>query len=247
MQTTRILNLGREQATPHRPAERVDTSALPAKMRNYPFFYVCYPTGWEFLPDRGFVPVLNEVTQRPGVNGVDEHGDPSKAVAGSMKKGGVIIRAEDPRLGPWQGYLMSYPCQKGRHYCFMAAEFAVLPGGRVSEKDYSAELLDFRVYLRDHRIVEPMHVSVYQLLLEREQKGLERLRKEASQQRRRPEDVAAKEARIESLQAAWVAYCERWYVPTDAPEPEAAPASTTPARALKARRERTITTPTEAS
>lgn len=204
MQTQKVIDLGRNRATPHITAQKTDEGELPAKYANHQFFYVCYPTGWEFSLQHGFLPVLNEVSLTPGLNGVPLNGDSSRAVAGSLAKGGTVIRDNDPALRDWQNYLVSYPCQGGgKHYCFKAAEYSVLPGGRVRETDYSEALTAFRLHLRDSGLVPPMHPSVYLLLLDVEHKGLERLRKEAAALRRRPEDVAAKEARIAAMIACW--------------------------------------------
>ena len=217
MSNSTTIRMGKP--TPYVANPATEEIALPAEMANHPFIYAHAPHAWEYDSERGFLPSLSEITSKPGINGVGDDGKIARVIGWFHdEKGGILIEPTDDRLGPWKHYVASFPCQGGRkHYCFRDCGFVVLPRGRVIVEDHSAEMRDFRQHIRDSGIVAPMDPVVFDLLMEREGRGLRRLEIEVAGNRRLPEAVVAKRARMDAMRAAWAKM-------TAAPPPEAAPA-----------------------
>lgn len=193
-----------QKPTAHIPAKAQEEQALPIEMANHPFVYVHYPHGWEFDRELGFLPSLCELHAKPGCNGVGEDGKLNKPMAGAIQKGGTIIDPADKRLDEWQHYVGVFPTRGGlKHFTFIRAGFTVLPGGKVIAEDHSDDLRRFRAHLRDSGIIDPMEQVVFDMLLEVEQRGLQRLQRLVVEGRRLPEEVDAKRARISAMQRAW--------------------------------------------
>ena len=191
---------------PFVPETADDSSKLPAKYANYRFLFVHYPKGWGFNEADGFMPELSEIVAMPGANGIGDDGKLSKAIGGSVQKGGVIINPQDGRLGEWVNYVASYPCRNGRkHYCFKSVEFDILSDGDVKQRDTSKDYRRFLAHIRDGGFIAPMSEAVYNGLLEVEGRGLERCIKAASNNPHRAPQVEAKQKRIEAMRAAWLA------------------------------------------
>ncbi len=204
--------------TPFVPQADQDVRRLPASYTNQRFVFTHYPAGWSFSLTLGFLPDLNTIVAKKGVNGVGEDGRMNKPIAGSIQKGGIVINPADGRLGKWRDYVASYDTVNGKHWCFKACRFTILPGGRVHQNDNAAEFAEFRRHLLDVGMCHALEESVYNELREVERKRLERLGKEAA---KNPHMKAAYEERIEygrAMEAAW-----RLYTGADQVIPEGAP------------------------
>lgn len=207
---------------PFIPQADQDERRLPQKYTNQRFVYVHYPAGWSFDPVLGFLPDLNTIVAKKGVNGVGEDGRMNKPIAGSIQKGGIVINPADRRLGEWHNYVGSYDTVNGKHWCFKACRFTILPGGNVSQNDNSAEFAAFRKHILDAGMCNSLEEPVFNELREIERKRLERAGKEAA---KNPHLKAAYEARIEVGRAmdAWWAKYTGADQPTPANAPQIAP------------------------
>lgn len=205
--------------TPFVPQADQDVRRLPASFTNQRFFFVHYPAGWSFSLALGFLPDLNTIVAKKGVNGVGENGQMTKPISGSIQKGGNVINPADGRLGKWRDYVASYDTVNGKHWCFAACRFTILPGGRVHQNDNSAEFAEFRRHLLDVGMCHALDESVYNELREVERKRLEKLGKEAA---RNPHRMAEYESRVEygrAMEAAWRSYTGAdQVIPEDAPQ-----------------------------
>jgi hypothetical protein len=198
----------------YHPRVQQEEEGLPASFANAPFVHVHYPHGWSYLDGHGFVPDLSEIVSKPGVNGVTIQGhgrnaviDTSRAIAGSMKKGGRIIDPTDPRLGEFVNYVVYYPTTNGaKHFCFMGAEFEKLPGGSVTQLDTSDVHLRFRLHLRDAGLVEPMSRTVFNKLRDIAQKQANRHQTRAMNSPMAEAEYRRRVQRIAEIDAAWTAY-----------------------------------------
>ena len=208
-------------ATTYVPRTQTEATGLPPAFANYPFVCVHYPHGWAYSEEWGFVPELSEIVSKPGVNGVEIHGqgpnaviNNTKAIAGSLKKGGRIIDPKDSRLGDFREYVVFYPTTNGgKHFCFAGSEFEILPGGHVKQTDTSANYMAFKLHVRDAGLVEPMARSVYLKLRDMEHTALNRLVRRSADSPFYQEKVKAKEARMLAMDKAWEAYCAKVAAP----------------------------------
>lgn len=206
------------KAKPYSPKGEGQASGLPLEYANFPFKFVHYPEGWEYIDGHGFLPSLSEISATPGVNGVGLDLKTNKADAGAAAKGGTILQPDSRALGPWMDYVVSYPVVNGnQHFCFKGTEFEPLPGGRYRPIDTRDTLTAFRTYLRDHHVVHSMTASVFNKLLEIAEKGYARLKRDKATEA----ELAAKAATIKAMKAAWAAG-----VTKSAPTPEAESAPT---------------------
>lgn len=181
-------------ATPLIPAASQDENRLPPQYTNHRFEYIHYPGGWSWVEGIGFLPDLSRVVAMPGVNGVTKDGKASKALSGSIDKGGLRISPTDPRLGKWAPYIGNYLTRSGgRHWCFIKQTFTILPGGAVREDDRSAEFNEFRAHLMAAGVCYPMEEVVFNQCIEIENRGIERLARDAE---KNPYRKAAYEARV---------------------------------------------------
>ena len=209
--TIRIAATGRYQRK-----QVVENEGLPAKYANNPYVYIHYPRGWTFDGEVGeFLPDLNEGHLTAGVNGVDEDPrdhrilKPQKMFAGTLAKGGIIINTDDERLGEWTNYLASYECKGGgKHYCFVAVEYDILPGGEAVAREAPAEFRKFRQHIRDHKLCHGMSEPVYNKLLSVEEAALERAINRAQSNPHLSKKVEAVEVKIAAMKEAWAKLCE---------------------------------------
>ena len=158
----------------------VNNTGIPVPAGKQPspkFVYVCYPRGWDYVEGFGFLPILKRVLAKPGVNGVNSHGDMTKVLAGVVAKGGTVIQPSDHRLGEYQGYVQYYDTNDGRKwYCDFCATVTVLSDGGVfwgvTEKDARNK---FREYLRDNNLVPPLVPEVFEVIMTLKERHLDRL------------------------------------------------------------------------
>jgi len=151
----------------------------PGQQPNVSFVYVVYPRGWEFIEGFGFLPRLKRVLAKPGVNGVDSRGRLSKALAGVVEKGGVVVQPSDERLGEYKGYVQYYETTDGRKwYCDFCTTVTVLPNGEVFWGLTTPNARnEFRAFLRENNIVPMLVPEVFEVLVSKEEKRLEEIGK----------------------------------------------------------------------
>lgn len=195
----------------YKPEGSIEDAMLPAEYRNTSFLYVAYPGGWEWDAERQImIPCLSEIRIKAGVNGIDKDLSPHRAVGSSRAKGGVIIEPTDRRLGEWMHFITRYKVGAGRpmqhvgwHYCFKSSTFEILPNGRASAVDGSAEFRAFRAHLVEAGIVPQISGPEVSDILAREELGLRRLIAEAQNNPHRSDAVKAKQARVNAIRAWW--------------------------------------------
>jgi hypothetical protein len=210
------------------------------------WYYAHLPTAYEWAgKEAGFLPILTEQYPVAGVNGVREilapDGRPigiddNGLRAGLTRKGAIILDPHDHRLGPWRNYVRMYPCVGGgKCYVFSTDKggvtFTLLPNGSAIPQDAAELLREFRAWLLAEGIIPPMPKPVYDMLMEVEYRGLNRLIRQASSNPHMSEQVEQKQERIRLMEAAWAALSYIQSPESAAPE-SAAPAASTasPAR-----------------
>ena len=200
MQRTITLQGG----TPYRVAAAREEDALPAQFRNDPFVFVHYATAWEYHDVAGFLPNLSAIVATPGVNGVGKDRNMARAIGGSVAKGGIVIATDDRRLGLWTDYVVSYPVRGGgKHFCFRGIGYDILPGGRVLTVDDPGQDVEFRKHLRDAGLVHPLGRAAYNVVIEIEKRGLERLEKRVNANPHLTDKLHAKRTRVAAIEQAW--------------------------------------------
>lgn len=164
-------------------AETAAVNTLPANMRNDPYNYVHYPSAWAWHDRHGFIPKLSEITHKAGANGVAEKVINGKVVgvdvnlawAGSMQKGGMIVRPDDARLGKWRGFLKKTPCDGGGfRYSFVGSTYTRLPNNTVNIGEVGEPYADFLAHLRDNGLVHPIDEAAARMLIEQERSLLDK-------------------------------------------------------------------------
>lgn len=212
------MSIALTKPTPFVPSADQDERRLPASYSNHRFVFVHYPTGRTFSEEHGFIPELSTIVAKPGVNGVGKDGRLNKPIAGSIQKGGIVINPNDARLGEWVNYVASYDTVNGKHWCFKAETFSILPGGRVAQGDNSAKFIAFRKQIDAAGMCHPMEEAVYNELREVERRACERLGKEAAKNPHMKAAYDARVGRMAAMDAAW-----RKLAGLDAPIPADAP------------------------
>lgn len=200
-----------------RPTETAEESMLPAEFANVPFVFVHYPLAWTFDVDRGFLPDLCMIQKLPGCNGVGKDGKLARPIGRAQEeKRGVVIRAEDARLGEWMNFVISYPCAGGgRHYCFKGTEFNSIGNGQAIPVPNPDGWAAFLAYLRDNQVVDPVSLPVFNLLMKRAEVRLGRQANRAAHQPHLNEKVEETRAYIEAMKTAWAACVAKSAAPVE--------------------------------
>lgn len=207
---------GRTTITPkgetYRPQEAsTDKELLPAAFTNYPFVFVHYNNGWGWdATVKRMLPELSEIVMRPGVNGIGDDLKPTRALGGSLSKGGVIIQPNDPRLGEWRDYVTRYKTAAAKpgeptrwHYCFRSVSYEILGNGEAGIIEAPDDYRAFRAYCLDKGIVPPISRPEVSKRLDMERRGLARLVKQARGNAALQPEVDAKRARIKEIEEWW--------------------------------------------
>ena len=195
-----------DRPVPHEAVADAEERRLPAKYANDRFVFVHYPYGWAWHDEHGFLPELNQIIAKPGVNGVGIDGRLNKAIAGAIQKGGTVINPEDARLGPWRRHVASYVTASGRkHYCFILQRYDILPGGRVVGREDAAGYASFRAFVRDAGIIAPLEEAVYDQMIEMERRGYDRAAARGADRPHMVMFATARKARMAAMEAAWAA------------------------------------------
>jgi hypothetical protein len=193
-----------DRPVPHEAVADAEERRLPARFANDRFVFVHYPYGWAWHDEHGFLPQLNQIIAKPGVNGVGIDGRLNKAIAGAIQKGGTVINPEDARLGPWRRHVASYVTASGRkHYCFILQRYDILPGGRVVGREDAAGYANFRAFVRDAGIIAPMEEAVYDQMIEMERRGYDRAAARGADRPHMVMFATARKARMAAMEAAW--------------------------------------------
>lgn len=195
------------QGVEWKPRTVDESDLLPYSMGNHPWHYVHFAASWEWHDGLGaFLPQLGTLSRQPGVNGVDQNGDPTDAIGNLTARGGMVVQPNDPRLGKFAGYLVAYQCEGGRkHYAHRGTSYALRPGSRtpivVPAPDYDA----FRAHLTTvPGLIHPLDEHTIGAILEREESALARMERDFARDGNdyRREKVEAKRARLKKIRAA---------------------------------------------
>lgn len=200
---------------------------LPASMARGRWYYAHLPTAYEWAGEAGFLPILTEQYPVAGVNGVREIIGPDGRLigiddnglrAGLSRKGAIILDPHDHRLGPWRNYVRMYPCVGGgKCYVFATDQggvtFTLLPNGSAIPQDAADVLRVFRAWLLANGIIPPMPKPVYDMLMEVEYRGLNRLIRQASSNPHLSAQVDEKQERIRRMESAWKSMCDAQATP----------------------------------
>ena len=186
--------VSRNEGLPLRPGQK------PADR----FVYVHYPTRWEYNAEHGFLPTLSKIPARPGVNGVDKHGNLTGPLVVIQQQGGTYIDPTDPRLQDFQDYVQYYTCENGaKWWVDSCMEAVVLPGRKIVWKSKPGAWDAFRAHLRDSEIIQPVLPEVFDLMVEKQQSRIER---KAARSGLSPVYKAQYDAEVgilEAMQSAW--------------------------------------------
>tara|TARA_R100000808_G_scaffold15104_1_gene35244 strand:- start:4159 stop:4851 length:693 start_codon:yes stop_codon:yes gene_type:complete len=166
------------------------------------FVYTHYPTNWEYDDEHGFVPRLNKVMAKPGVNGVGADRKLNRSLAWVSEQGGTFIDPKDTRLGEYQNYVRYYETESGqKHYCDFSDEATVLPNGKVlwNKSESAKAFRKFRAAIRDSGIIEPMHEEVYVALKVKAERRANSLHGRADRNPHLLKKAQAAEARLEAM------------------------------------------------
>lgn len=165
---------GGEQVVPYSP--QAQDEGLPASLACPQYDLVHYPLDWSWDDTDGFLPNLGQLAHAPGVNGVRDMGkdrngaqippDATAARAGTMRKGGLLIRPDDQRLGEYKNFLRRLPCKGGGYfYFFIDTQVQVWgPGDGQHRVTPSPKWNPFRRFLRDGGIIGQISDVAYDKL-----------------------------------------------------------------------------------
>lgn len=165
----------------------------------------------------GFLPILNEIRPRAGVQGAAEIRNSEQKVIGLndsatrahyLSKGARVYDPADPSLGPWRNYCRSLPSVGGgKAWIFYTdqggVEFELLGNGRAKVIEASAILRQMRAYLRDNGLCNPLSRHQFQKMLEIEEAALLDTIGRAKSNTHLDDEVKARKSRIESMKAEW--------------------------------------------
>lgn len=155
-----------DKATPYRPQTYMsEEDRLPhGKFHDEPFMFVYYSTSWMYHDEHGFLPQLSRISFKAGCNGVagrkGQAPDPSGALVGATRKGGVLLSPDNPRLGRWGRYVVSYETnlgnRSGKHFCWKFDEFQRVGARDAAQSDTSDAWWAFLLFLRDDSGLIPL-------------------------------------------------------------------------------------------
>ena len=213
MKTSRTLKGPKRQA----PVTGFDPNLLPVNGRvrpAAPFVYVHYSGAWEFHSTQGWVPQLSKLVAMPGVNGVDERGDLTRAIQGAVSKGGTYINPKDRRLlldgededeALYFDYARFYECTDGRKWWVtVGQEPTVTRSGRIlwNADEASEVFAAFRAHLRDAGIIEPMHDLVFREKMDSQRARIDNLRGRAGMNPHLTVQLQQAEQQLVAMEAA---------------------------------------------
>jgi|TARA_R100000482_G_scaffold56924_1_gene20473 hypothetical protein len=173
---------------------------------SYKFVYVHYNSrgGWNYDLENGFLPKLNKLIAKPGVNGVPHNGDLTPVITKAIQNGAKYIDPADPALGEdYQYYVRSYPTRTGgKYYVDFPVRITLLANDDVifNKTETKDPWNKFLVHLRDAQIVEPLHREVFAGMLEAERAKRDQLYGRLDRNPHLKVKVEQAEARIDKMQ-----------------------------------------------
>ena len=220
------------------PRTRQRQAVLPGRNEehtppNDEFRFVHYGL-WDFhqgeTPDDDqWLPFLNEVAYKAGVNGVASvidsngrdtgHVDPASLQAAVLRQKGILIQPDDPKLNSFY-HGLGYPPERwtylgfmpiaggGVHWVTQWTRFQSTLNGRKAIKRPDTETHNrFKRYLYENGIIAPMGVEILEEAISQIQGKLRVARQYVSRSKSSLNDMAAREQqaaeRIERMQAAY--------------------------------------------
>ena len=143
---------------------------------NAPFFYMHSPLSWEYEDSEDtWLPVLSELTEEAGVNGVQQNGkvsDSTYARVHFMDQGYTILDYSELK------YLARYKCRAGGYYyCDIHARPKDIAGHVIWTLDRKA-YNKWRKSLVEEGYIEQVDPDICDMLTDRFQKRLRRLFRE---------------------------------------------------------------------
>ena len=147
---------------------------VTARMKQtFKFIYVHYPKNWLFDEAHGFLPDVQKIVARPGLNNVRRDGSMSITLAKVRDNGGTVIEPHDERLGDYQDYVRYYEVRGGgKYYVDFNKAATVLPNDEIiwNQSEQRETWYQFLGYLKSTGIIQPMLREIYIGLREKEQK-----------------------------------------------------------------------------
>ena len=148
---------------------------IPARVR---WLYMALPTRWMFVETAEgfeFLPQLGKLKIDPGVGGVLDGGDTTAAEVMRAKKGWIIIRPNDPRLGDRRHRVVKkFPHATGKPFYTDASEEVDVVAGRLYPTEGGEDYYEFLRDLVTSGIVPPIHPMVLKAELEEQRSKVER-------------------------------------------------------------------------
>jgi hypothetical protein len=179
---------------------------------SFKFVYVHYNSrgGWTYDLEKGFLPRLNKLIAKPGVNGVPQNGDLTPVITKAVQNGARYIDPANPALGEaYQYYVRSYPTRTGgKYYVDFPVRITLLPNDDVifNKTETREPWQGFLMHLRDAQIVDPLHREVFAGMLETERAKRDQLYGRLDRNPHLKVKVEEVEARIEKMQKDYKAW-----------------------------------------
>jgi len=168
------------------------------------FVYCHYPKRWEYDMNHGFLPTLSKIPARPGVNGVRKDGDLTPVLTVIQQKGGTFINPTDKRLGEFQDYVQYYTCENGaKWWVDSCMEAVILPGRQIVWKSKPGAWDNFRIHLRDAELIDQLLPEVYDLMVEKQRKKIDRRAARAGLSPVYKAQYDSEVDKLASMQATW--------------------------------------------
>jgi len=155
--------------------ERYDAVKIPRRVRKQSrFLFRHHPFRFMFV-DGEWLPLLGKLRIDPGVDGVTTGGGIDLAVAGGMRRGWQVIQPSDPRLGPYQDYLVAYPHEAGGSTHLDPFQKVSVEAGRLFVDEGGEEYYKFLRHLISSGIVAPITPNIVKVKTREVERRIERL------------------------------------------------------------------------
>lgn len=213
MSSTQFVNIP-DQARSGKQAPR-----LPVESINLSWCYTHYPTAWVF-EDGHWLPSLSQLSFRAGLNGQKEDGNTTVPEAFATQKGATVLPPGMARLGKYKDYRTAIPAYSkggtiGTFYGSMWDRWTV-DGGRATNKFDIAGFQEFRAFLVERGIIEPITSATAEFVIDFKENLLNNLMG-LPQTPLRMKTIADLQALVDAMRAS-LADIEDHYV-EEAPEP----------------------------
>lgn len=151
---------------------------LPKIRNRFRFILMAHPFRWEFdeadfdAGNDGWLPVLGRLNISPGVGGVGDGNVIDLALVSRAKDGWQVLREEDPRLGKYRNYTQRFPASGKASVWGSIWDAVRVIGGRAVWSHDDDGYREFRRFLVDSGIVQPLDEGVREI---HEQAAMNRL------------------------------------------------------------------------